>query len=136
MQIGAQAILPGASQRTQAPSAASANAAPFSSALTAASAASAPDFTRMTRQEMADWMNGEIRGGRMSLDDSAPFLGMTMNIPVAAGQPAAMAADATRTDYLEKARLGIEGALSRGDRDLARRLQAALDTMHRIQGQI
>lgn len=65
-----------------------------------------------------------------------PFLGMTMNIPVAAGQPAAMAADATRTDYLEKAHLGIEGALSRGDRDLARRLQAALDTMHRIQGQI
>lgn len=59
----------------------------------------------MTRQEVADWMNGEIRRGRMSPDDGAPFLGMTMKI--------AAATDATRTDYLEKARRSIEGALHR-----------------------
>lgn len=89
----------------------------------------------MTRQEMFDWMNQQIRSGKMSLDESSPFLAMTVKISAATGQPVDMASDGTRVNFIEKARLGIDGALSRNDADLAKRLQLALDIMHRTQGQ-
>jgi hypothetical protein len=46
-----------------------------------------------------------------------------------------MATDTTRVNYFEKARLGIEGALSRNDPELAQRLQGAIEIMYRQQGQ-
>lgn len=117
------------------PTATRSSATSFASALAAATAATAPvkhaDFTSMTRQEMFDWMNEQIRSGRMSLDESTPFLGMTMKVSAATGQTVEMATDATRIDFLEKARLGIEGALSHNDQALAERLRAALERMHR-----
>ena len=126
-------------QRTQASAAAGANPASFSSALSAATAESSTakqaDFTSMTRKEIFDWMNDQIRSGKMSLDESTPFLGMTMKISVATGQPVNMATDSTRINFVEKARLGIEGARSNNDPDLAKRLQAAIEVMYRQQGQ-
>ena len=126
-------------QRAQVSTAAGTNPASFSSALSAATAESSTakqaDFTSMTRKEMFDWMNDQIRSGKMSLDESSPFLGMTMKISVATGQPVDMATDTTRIDFVEKARLGIEGARSNNDPDLAKRLQAAIEVMHRQQGQ-
>lgn len=114
------------------------NPAAFKSALSAATAeASTPkqsDFTSMTRKEMFDWMNEQIRSGKMSLDESSPFLGMTMKVSVATGQPVDMATDTTRINFVEKARLGIEGARSNNDPDLAKRLQAAIDVMLKQQG--
>lgn len=111
----------------------------FLSALAAAtgqtSSARSADFTSMTRQEMTDWMNEQIRTGRMSLDESAPFMGMTMKISVETGQPVDMATNTTRINFIEKARLGIEGARSLDDPKLADRLQSAMDKMHRSQGQ-
>lgn len=102
----------------------------FSSALAAAtgqtSSARSADFTSMTRQEMTDWMNEQIRTGKMSLDESAPFMGMTMKISVETGQPVDMATDTTRINFIEKARLGIEGARSLDDQKLAERLQRAI----------
>ncbi len=88
-----------------------------------------PDFTNTTRQEVFDWMNGQIRGGNMSLDDSLPFLGMTMKVSAASGQPVDMATDTARIDFTEKARLGIEYFRSHADFDNAERLQWALDLM-------
>jgi hypothetical protein len=126
-------------QRAQTATAASTNPASFSSALKAATAetstAKQADFTSMTRQEMSDWMNDQIRSGKMSLDESSAFLGMTMKISVATGQPVDIAADSTRINFVDKARLGIEGALSNNDPDLAKRLQAAIEIMRRQQGQ-
>lgn len=126
-------------QRAQTAAEASTNAASFSSALKAATAetstAKQADFTSMTRQGMFDWMNDQIRSGKMSLDDSSPFLGMTMKVSVATGQSVDMAADSTRINFVEKARLGIEGALSNNDPDLAKRLQTAIDIMRKQQGQ-
>lgn len=111
----------------------------FSSALAAATSqtpsARSADFTSMTRQEMTDWMNEQIRTGKMSLDESAPFMGMTMKISVETGQPVDMATDTTRINFIEKARLGIDGARSLNDQKLAERLQRAMDRMHRSQGQ-
>ncbi|MBT3068316.1 hypothetical protein KKO72_16025 [Rhodoferax sp. U11-2br] len=105
----------------------------------AAATAEAPsvkqaDFTSMTRQDLFDWMNGQIRSGNMSLDESSAFLGMTMKVSVATGQPVDMATDSTRINFMEKARAGIEGALSRNDPDLAKRLQLALANMQKHLG--
>jgi hypothetical protein len=127
------------SQRAQTSTAASTAPSSFSSAL-AAAATETPtvkqaDFTSMTRKEMFDWMNDQIRSGKMSLDESSPFLGMTMRISVATGQPIDMTTDTTRINFIEKARMGIDGALSRNDPDLAQRLQAAIEVMRRQQGQ-
>ncbi|GAB6146758.1 hypothetical protein [Desulfocicer niacini] len=122
-------------QCAQTSTAASTNSASFSSALTAATAETATvkqaDFTSMTRKEMFDWMNGQIRSGEMSLDESSPFLGMTIKISVATGHPADMATDTMRINFVEKARLGIEAARANNDPDLAKRLQTAIETMHR-----
>ncbi|WP_273152632.1 hypothetical protein, partial [Methylophaga thiooxydans] len=51
------------------------------------------------------------------------------------GQPIDMVTDTMRINFMEKARLGVEGALSRNDPDLAKRLKAAIDIMNRQQGQ-
>lgn len=94
------------------------------------------DFTGMTRQQLFDWMNSQIRSGAMSLDESTPFLGMTLKIDAQTMQPVDMASDTTLVNFMDNARQGIAGALWRGDQDSAARLQAALDTMQRYQGQV
>ncbi|MES2601836.1 MAG: hypothetical protein V4602_13605 [Pseudomonadota bacterium] len=94
------------------------------------------DFTGMTRQQMFDWMNNQIRSGAMSLDDSTSFLGMVLKVDAATGQPVDMASDTMPVDFVDKAKQGIAGALSRSDRDGAAQLQAALATMQRYQGQV
>ena len=94
------------------------------------------DFTGMTRQQLFDWMNGQIRSGTMSLQESSPFLGMTVKIDTRTQQPVDMATDSAPVNFMDRARQGIAGALSRGDSDEAARLHAALDTMQRYQGQM
>lgn len=124
-------------QRAQTPSGSNDTPASFSSALTAVTGESVAgkrmDFTSLTRQELSAWMNDQIRSGKMSLDESSAFLGMTMKISVATGLSADMATDSARIDFTEKARLGIEEALSRNDLALAKRLQAAIRIMHGAQ---
>lgn len=113
-------------------------AATSSAATTPAAAQTAdderPDFTSMTRQQLFDWMNQQIRSGRMSLDESTPFLGMTMKVSAATGEPVDMASDGERIDFVAKARGGIDGALERRDYDLLARLQAAVERMLKTQG--
>lgn len=63
-------------QRAQTSTATGTDPASFSSSLTAATAETSTvkqaDFTRMTRKEVFDWMNDQIRSGKMSLDESSP----------------------------------------------------------------
>ncbi len=136
MKISTETTHPYTSQRAQTPSATSAKATSFAARLATATGENSTgkqvDFANMTRQDLFDWMNNQIRSGKMSLDESSPFLGMTMKVAVAAGpQSSEMAADTTRINFIEKARLGIEGALSRNDQDLANRLTMAIDLMRR-----
>lgn len=112
---------------TGAPSASFASA--LSTAMDAAVPAAGPDFTRMTRQGMLDWVNGQIRSGQLSLDDSTALMGMTIKISATTGQPVPMATDSTRIDFVDKARQGIAGALANNDPDLAGRLRQALAIM-------
>lgn len=87
------------------------------------------DFTSMTRQDLFDWMNGELRSGDMSFDESSPFLGMTLKISAATGEPVDMATDTARIDFAEKARQGIDFYQSHFDYASADALKAALDRM-------
>ncbi|MDH4441109.1 MAG: hypothetical protein QE284_12060 [Rhizobium sp.] len=87
------------------------------------------DFTSMTRQELFDWMNEQLRSGEMSFDESSPFLGMTLKISAATGEPVDMATDMSRIDFTEKARQGIDFYQSHFDYASADALQAALDRM-------
>lgn len=94
------------------------------------------DFTSMTRQQLFDWMNSQLRSGAMSFEESTPFLGMTLKVDAATGRPVDMASDPTPVDFMQRAREGIAGALSFGDLAGAARLQAALATMQRLQGDV
>lgn len=86
-----------------------------------------PDFTNMTRKDLASWMNGQITSGRMSLDDSSAFLGFTLAMPVdgsAAGMGGNQAVDFTRL-----AQDGMSWARGNGDETGYARLAKALATM-------
>ena len=93
------------------------------------------DFHNMTRQEMFDWMNGQLQNGKTSFEESGPFLGMTLKISATTGQPVDMATDTERFNFVDKARNGIEFALSRYDYDGAERLREAINTMQLFQKQ-
>jgi hypothetical protein len=94
------------------------------------------DFNQMTRQEMRGWVNDQIRSGEMSLDDSRAFMAMTMNIPVNAGTAGEllMADNGEAVNFMQKVRDGIEGALSRHDKDTLSMLQTAMSAMQQHQG--
>lgn len=146
MKVEAGNGYPYASQRAQAPVAGRNGAASFSSALASLEASNTvqadeagitpTDFTSMTRQEMRDWVNGQIRSGAMTLDDGLPFMLMTMKIPVGGGYGGELAAesDGTRYDFMQKARDGIQGALSRHDETTLKMLESAVSIMQRQQG--
>jgi hypothetical protein len=93
------------------------------------------DFTNATRQEVFDWMNDEILAGRMTVDESTPFLGMTLKMSAATFQPVDMATDPERINFLDKAQHGIEWADQHGQRDQAAYLRRAVVIMQRVGAQ-
>ncbi|AMK20536.1 MULTISPECIES: hypothetical protein [Sphingomonadales] len=122
---------PSSADRTSSSSfSAALSTAPASTAQTGPGSAAPPDFTSMTRQELFDWMNGKIKRGEMSLDDSSAFLGMTVKIPVGTGQGAPIALDDwERVNFVQLARDGIAGAQSRNDAMTLAMLQSAMQMM-------
>lgn len=136
MKIGAGISYSYPSQRPQVSTAERPDFTSFSAALSAARASSAKstDFTSMTRQDMHDWVNTQIRSGDMSPDDSRPFMAMTMKIRVSGGASAAEN-DSTRHDFMQQARDGILGARSRHDDVTLKMLESAISIMLRQPGQ-
>lgn len=92
------------------------------------------DFTSMTRKELLDWVNGEIKSGRMTVADSSPFVGMTIKISAYTKQPVDIDTDATRYDFTDIAAKGVEGAHWFGNEKLAESLEWAIGAMRRAQG--
>lgn len=121
---------------TTAPASASPTA--FSAALATAQTdgTERPDFTDMSRQALRDWVNGRIRSGEMSLDESRPFMAMGMKIAVDGnpGGEVPAVADGTRYDFVQKMRAGMAHAQARNDHATQAMLAAALQTMQRHQG--
>lgn len=128
-----------ANQPTQAPAPGRAASGAFAAALDSAIGNTAdaqteggkPDFTSMTHQQMRDWTNEQIRGGKMSLDESGPFMAMSLHIPVVGG--AAAGIDGERVDFTQKLRAGIEGAQSRNDEATRKMLESAMSLLERYQ---
>ena len=87
------------------------------------------DFTHMTRREMLDWVNGEIRAGRMTLKESSPLamMAFTMN---------GVDSDTSAHDFMSEMRNAIDGAKWLHDDDLANRFAAGLELMKKYQGQV
>lgn len=94
------------------------------------------DFSHMTRQQLFDWMNAQIKSGRMTLDQSTSFLGMTMKVSASTGQPVDMRTDTTIYDFADRARQGLEGARWRHDDREAGLLEQAIAIMRRNQGAV
>ena len=103
------------------------SAAPATDAASAQSADPAKTFdpTNASRQDVRDWVNGQIRSGQMSLRDSTVFVSLTVQAPGAA-------ADANKIDFLDQARQAIGGAAFRGDQDDVARMGWALDRMQGV----
>ncbi len=147
MRVDAGTAYQYASQRAQAPAADRGAAASSPSTQAAAASGSAKpgpagvtraDFTSMTRLEMRDWVNAQIRGGAMSLDEGRPFMAMTMRVPVGGGPGGELpaASDGERFDFTRKVRDGIEAARSRNDATTLEMLRSAMSVMERQQGQV
>ena len=94
-----------------------------------ADAAGRADFTAMTRQELRDWVNDEIRAGRMTVEESAPFLPLTFRMDETGTCEIPAETDAQRFDFLAKTRSNIDAALSMNDNHFAERLRFVLDYM-------
>ena len=140
MRIDAGATYTAANQRAPAANQNRSTDTSFSAVL-ASTASSAPitapaDFSSMTRQDLRDWTNGQIRSGQMSLDDSRAFMAMSIKIPVAGGLTGELPAanDSTRYDFTQKARAGIDGATARNDSATLKMLQSAMSIMQRQAG--
>lgn len=88
-----------------------------------------PDFTSMTRLELRDWVNEEIRSGRMTVEESAPFLPLTFRMDETGTCEIPAETDAQRFDFLAKTRSNIDAALSMNDNHFAERLRFVLDYM-------
>jgi hypothetical protein len=90
----------------------------------------------MSRQALRDWVNGRIRSGEMSLDESRPFMAMGMKIAVdgSTGGEVPAASDGTRYDFVQKVRDGMAHTQTRNDHAMLALLDAALQTMRRHQG--
>jgi hypothetical protein len=92
------------------------------------------DFTQMTHQQLFDWINSKIASGEMSFDESSTFVSMTVSMPV---DGSSLAPDDTqKVDFMQSVRSGMERALQTNDTDLFARLQTALQTMQRFQGEV
>jgi hypothetical protein len=78
------------------------------------------DFSNMTRQEIRDWMSGQLHSEKMTFKESFPFLLLVGN-----------GLDDTRHDFIQKARGCIKFALSHGDEKSVKRWEAALQIMQK-----
>lgn len=92
------------------------------------------DFTSMTRKGLADWMNGKIRAGEMSFDESSAFLGLTLHMPVSGG--ASGFDDRQTVDFVSVVQDAIALARQRNDTASLKTLEPALGLMQRYQGEV
>jgi hypothetical protein len=139
MRIGAGTNIPYAAQRPGTTATDHSADTSFSASLTSAQPDSAEDgdFRSMTRADLRHWVNSQIQNGEMSLDDSEPFMAMTMNIPVgteSSGGELPAEGDGMRSDFTQKARDGMKGAVSRSDDTTLKMLESAMSIMLRQQG--
>jgi len=97
--------------------------------------ADSPQFTNMTRRELREWMNHQITSGAMDLDESTPFVFMTLDLPVSRDPAVAAAARERlldeRVNFVDAAERLAEASWSRHEEDNARLFESAIAIMRR-----
>jgi len=93
----------------------------------------AVDFSNMTANELRSWANNQFKSGKITVDECMAFGAMTMSIPVSGNSMQNEIDLNTKTNFVEKLNMGIEGAASRNDHKGAQQLQSILDVMRRSQ---
>ncbi|WP_235677229.1 hypothetical protein [Rhodopseudomonas palustris] len=88
----------------------------------------------MTRKDLFDWINSKIASGEMSFDESSTFVSMTVSFRED-GAPTGLD-DKQQVDFMQAVRNGMARAQKTNDPELFDRLQAALRTMERYQGEV
>jgi hypothetical protein len=90
------------------------------------------DFTHMTSRQLLNWINTQIASGKMSLDESSNYLGLTLNgMPLDPGADDSWR-DAPR-DYIADLNAGLDGAQFRGDKKEIASLLKMLDYLKQLQ---
>ena len=87
------------------------------------------NFSKLTRSDLRDWVNTEIKLGYMTVEEGLPLMAMTMKISAETGQPVDIESDKQRYDFIGIAKAGLAEALERGDDKTAEKLRSALDFM-------
>jgi hypothetical protein len=82
------------------------------------------DFTDMTRQELIDWMSGQLRSGEMKFEESLPVFLMTV-------RGGADVPENTRYNFIQEAREGIKWAVSHNDKTKLEWLETCLEIMQK-----
>ncbi len=98
------------------------------------SGVSQTDFTNMTNQQMRDWINGQIKSGQMTLDESSSLIGLTMDSPVGSNDLSSGNSDSI--NFLQKIQGGLDGAKSRNDAAGQQTLETAMNLLQKHQGEI
>jgi hypothetical protein len=124
-------------KRTNAGTTSSAGSAPDASSNSAGQASEGSiqtiDFTHITRAGLADWVNAQIKSGRMSLQDSSTFVSMTVKIPVNGGYTGLDSQESV--NFMQLAQSGMTWAQQNNDPEMLKHLQTALGVMQANQGQ-
>ena len=98
------------------------------------------DFSNMTPQALHETVSALIQSGQMNLDETSSLLGMMPSPLSNFGLPnydgKAPAASYQTVNFFAKIQEGIEGALSRNEKQSAESLQRAANALLRFQGQV
>lgn len=93
------------------------------------------DFSHMSRHELHELINCQIRSGQLSLEGSATLVWLGVNLRIDHDDQSMESDEHEIVNFLESARLGREAALSDDNPVVARQFEVALNLMHDIQGQ-
>lgn len=84
------------------------------------------DFRYMSRDDLKVWINEEIKAGNMTLEESRPFMLMTLNLDASTLEPIE---GAKLVNFMDMAKNVAEFHRSIGKHDSAEGLDRALDIM-------
>ena len=137
LQAATQAAVASATSSTNSSQASSSAASSASQASSTSSGSSSYDFTNMTPNQLLSTVNGLIKSGKMSLDESSPLVPMMgsstlIRVPGAVGGPDIPANQPV--NFMSILQNGISGALSRGDTANAAFLTTGLNALQKLQG--
>ncbi len=136
LQAATQAAVASAASSTNSSQASSSAASSASQASSTSSGSSSYDFTNMTPNQLLSTVNGLIKSGKMSLDESSPLVPMMgssslIRVPGAVSGPDPANQPVNFMSILQN---GISGALSRGDTANAAFLTTGLNALQKLQG--